>query len=1735
MWAAALCLLWGASPVWTWWVSRPRPAREEAALPPAEREYLHGIARDTWRLFERCVGPDDRHLPPDNLQTVPSDVVAHRTSPTNIGLYLLSTACARAFGWIGTQDMLARMEATLTTLHTLQALPLRPFSELVRHAERRGAAAHVRVHRGQRHPLRRLPGRGTGLRGAGACAARQQLQPSAPLQALPARKLAPLLAHVPELFSAESTSALARVLAWGDPLAEAQRNPGEFGLLLAAAGDELAALLPEAHAPAQAALPGWRDELAWHLTDHLSTLGSVLRDANADMAPAETIRRLQALAYAFEHLAWSAEFGFLFHRKRHLFHIGFRVAELQLDASFYDLLASEARLTSLLAIAKGDVAVRHWAALGRPFYAVGALAGLRSWSGSMFEYLMPTLVLDEPHGSVLRDACHAAIHEQIAFAREQHVPWGISESAYAASDHTLAYQYAPQGVPRLALRRTPQNELVIAPYATALAAQLAPRRSAANLHALQTLAARARYGYIEALDFSPARLSGGESFAPVSTFMAHHQGMSLVALANVLLDGPAQRWGMGNAHVEAVASLLHERAPREVSMLYEPLPMPPVALQKRGPRMLREVIPGAAALEPTHVLSNGRYSVSLRANGAGWSRRGATGITRSRDDALRDALGKASFYLRWGQKTHPVSITQHPAPDAQAHYKSTFHADRVSFEATWPELQAQTVVWVSPEDDIEFRQVELRNLSERVIEVELMSAFEVTSLADPRADESHPAFSNLFIRAQWLAAQQALLFERKPRLATEQGLQAAHFLAETDPQVLSLRVQTDRQRWWGRNQAVNRPLASFDDLPDEAAESVTLDTGLDPVCALSVRLRIAPNAKARLTFATTASDSEATLRAVIDKYRQAIHIERASLMSATLTGIRLRTLAVSAENFAAIQMLTTALVQSLTRPQTGPARPEGAAHEVCDRRLLWRFGISGDRPIVLVSAGVTQSLGLLRSLAQALRMWAWGGIACDLVVVNSEPASYLMALHREVAALRERTLAESGAQGGPPSAGFYLLRSDELAPAELSTLQCLARIRLRADGRPLVHHVQEWVTLHEQAFEERHATSTVAVPVGRGNAPPPVVSGDFSAASGEFRFDAGAEGRPMRPWINVLFQPRLRRTGFRSGRWLHLGRQQPAQPTHRVVERPRRRPALRMVSPARPQDAGDLERQCIGVGRRAAELPRLAWPGLQRGAAIGADDLEVTATWCVDAHSAVKQVRIHLVNRGHRNLQLRVIGIAEWVMGESRANRGSVRTSLFSQRLPEHTSSPSLMSTQLDRSAGFGDGTAFLALATAGDENADWTCDRRECFDARGRLLIPDHFGQQQGLGLDPCAALGSRFTLPPGEAVERVFLLGYGDSPAAARASSPRAPPPCRLCNAWKTHASAGTSCSTPPSSRHPTRSLTSWSTAGCSTRHWPAACSQGRLLPSRRGHRFFAINCKTRWRWPGPHPRCCASRSSLPPHASSPRAMCSIGGTHPPAPARANAFLRRPAAAAARLHALPARHRRHHAARRAGAVSRRRGDSRRRSKTRVLRPPWGSTTPRCMNTQHAPSTAACAWAAHGLPLFGTGDWNDGMNRVGHEGRGEESVWLGWFLYQLVNDFAPLARERGDEPRALRWETAARGWRAALNNAAWDGQWFKRAFFDNGEALGSHSNRRGQHRSHRAGLERARKVDPWRCNASPPTSVEEQLVDHEAGLDQAARPTAGAGRAERRLHPGLPARRARERRPVLARWLCGR
>ncbi|MBT3067487.1 GH36-type glycosyl hydrolase domain-containing protein [Rhodoferax sp. U11-2br] len=1622
-----LCILWGAAPLWTWWVSRVSPLLKEEQLPLADQAYLHGVARDTWRLFERCVGPDDHHLPPDNLQVLPHDMVAHRTSPTNIGMYLLSTACARQFGWIGTQELLSRLDATLATLQGME--------------------------RYQGHFMNWYD--------------TQTALPMLPM-------------YVSTVDSGNLCGHLLAVAQACLEFAEAPDDATASQVALQAARARIKPLLKQRQQLSTSA----RDELKWLLADHRATRRSAQLDALAPDTE-HTRQRLLAMAHNLKTLAWQADFRFLYSSKRHLLHIGYRVAEHQLDTSFYDLLASESRLTSLLGVARGDLPVRHWAHLGRTFFARGADAGLRSWTGSMFEYLMPSLVLKEPRGSVLLAACHTALREQMAFAKTLGLPWGVSESAYAASDYTLAYQYAPQGVPRLALRRTPPDELVVAPYATALATMLAPHLARKNFATLEQLGARGRYGFIEALDYTVARRVGNEPFVPVATFMAHHQGMTIVALVNVLLQGAAQRWGMANAHLQAVSSLLHERIPREISGLYAP----PANLRRQAQRrlsqgLLREVLPGSSAVEPTQLLSNGRYSVLLRANGAGSSSFEQIGINRSRDDALRDDRG-SFFYLRRGPKTPLYSLTQHPAPDPAAHYSSAFHADRMCFDSDWDDLQAHMTVWVSPEDDIEFRQVELHNLGDAPLDIELLSAFEV-ALSDARADEAHPAFSNLFVSAQWVASHQALLLERKPRLATEQGLRLAHFLTDSSTPLRQVRLSTSRHSWQGRNRASSQPLAQLALAPGGATEqAIVLDTGLDPVCALSARLFIAPGAKARLTFATAVSNNPDTLRAVIDKYRQSSNVQRASLMSATLTGIRLRSLRISAENFSTLQTLTSLLVLSQRRPHARAVRPLSAATEVCDRRLLWRFDVSGDRPIILVLVSVVPGLGLIRSLVQLLSLWLWGNVACDLVVINAEPASYLMTLDHELAALRDRFTADASAKPGPVSTRLHLLRADDLSHAELNTLHSLARWVVRADGRPLTHHMQDWMALQEAALTHRQHTATTALKLS-----PPVgaepSSGVFAPDSGEFSFAVSAQLRPPKPWINVLANPDFGAHLSEAGGgytwalnsrlnqltgWSNDALSDP--PSEWFLLQNSHTRELWSVSPGAGVNPGLSYRVSHGQGFTRIEH--------QQG------ELKVTATWCVDALSSIKQVQISLHNHGNKTLQLRLIGLVEWLMGANRSDRSTVRSSLL-----RHQGHTALLATQRECAAGFGQGTAFLSLGHSAAASEDWTCDRSEFFDARGRLVVPDFMGQGCGDGLDPCAALSTHISLQAGQSTQCSFLLGFAPSAeqigplldlALATSANERL---LQARSGWDSLLGATTVKTPDPLLDALVNRWLLYQAVSC--RLWAKsgfyqaggatgfrdqlqdamalAWAAPKMLRSQivlHASRQFVQGDVQHW-WHAP------TGVGVRTHFSDDRLWLVLACCHY-LQATGDTSLLDELMPFLEGMAIPA-----------GAED------------AYYQPTVSGQTASVYEHAARAIDRSLTLGSHGLPLMGSGDWNDGMNRVGIEGRGE-SVWLGWFVCRLIGDFAPLAQARGDTQRAARWLVVAQTIQTALTSTAWDGAWFKRAFFDDGQPLGSHTNTQGRIDLIAQAWSVLSRAAPAALAQQAMGAVETHLVDLDAGL----------------------------------------
>lgn len=1549
--AWSLVGLWIVAPGLSWLAHRTWSLRP--ALGTDDRAFLLGVARDTWDFFEHSVTAHHHHLPPDNLQTHPVETVAHRTSPTNIGLYLLSVACARAFGWIGTLEMIDRLQATLRTLQRLER------------------------HRGHF------------------------------LNWYDTETLQPLLPRYVSTVDSGNMSAhlLAVAQACLERADDTAIDPADEAI------DPASGTAQPTASPA-----GWRD-------------------------------RLRDLAGECQRLAWAPGFGFLYHPQRRLLHIGHRVDDGALDPSLYDLLASEARTTSLLAIARGDVPLRHWAALGRPWFAAGRRAVLLSWSGSMFEYLMPLLVSEPPRSSALQEAAASAVREQRSFARGLGLAWGISECAHAGRDASLAYQYAPQGVPHLALRRTPGNECVVAPYASVLAAQIDAAAACRNLRALAALGARGRFGFIEALDHTPARQVHGSAFTLVSTFMTHHQGMSLAALANVLLDGTVQRWGAAEPRLQAMAALLHEQAPREMQSA-GPAPPAPMPRGQHGAAHSRTITPGAQALEPTHLLSNGRYTVALRPNGAGWSRWGATGISRWRDDALRDEHG-SFLYLRSRATDVPVSLTSHPAPDPAARYACTFHTDRVGFSAQWPGLHADITVWVSPEDDVELRKVVLTNLGDQALEVELISALEIT-LADPAADEAHPAFSNLFVRADWLPAQQALRFERTPRRDAEYGVLAAHFVASAQGELLQLRCQSDRRHWRGRLHPASHPLAHLVPTP---ADACALDTGLDPVAALGLKLRLLAGGHACVVFATAIGEEPGTLAALVDKYREPGYVERSSVMSATLATIASPPRRPHADYLPAMQALTTALVHTLA-PVSGRLRDAAAI----DRRALWPLGLSGERPMVLVDGATCHGMGLLRLLALMLREWARAGVGCDLVVISLEAHSYDMPLQRELVRLREQHLQAPGQPGGAQGTGLHTWRADELSPLQHATLRALARVSFLADGQPLLHQVRDWRQAHEpmpHAGWRNEDAAPVPLAVRALARSPGTPGGGFDADGRAYRIELDSGARTPRPWINVLANPAFGALVSDSGggnTWARNSRlhQLTVWTNDPVADPPSE---WFWLHDRQSHEAWSLAPSAWG--HQLAHYQVTHTQGLTT-IAHQADGLQVAVHWCVDVQAAIKQVRISVTNQGSRKRHLRLIAMVEWLLGERRADRATLHTHAA------HGDGPGapllgLFCTQqrVDNESEHAQGgaTAFLAevphvqhSGAPHGEGPDWTCDRSAFFDLAGHIALPHRLGQAQG-GIDACAAHARLLTLRPGATLQQTYLIGHAEHLDAALAllrEASAVDPLAReeaVRERWDTLLAA-TEVHTPDPLfdalvnrwlLYQTVSSRLWAKAGfyqaggatgfrdqlqdTMALAWAEPAFLRAQIVRCAARQFEAGDVQHWWHEPG--------GAGVRTHFS-------------------DDLLWLPWACAHHLRTT--------------------GDSSVLDElvpflvAPELPPDAEDTydTPR-VSAQQASVYEHAARAidhslrtgVHGLPLMGTGDWNDGMNRVGHGGRGE-SVWLAWFLCAITERWIGLARERGDLARAQRWDEARSGWATALQGPAWDGAWYRRAFFDDGSPLGA-------------------------------------------------------------------------------------
>lgn len=1616
-WPAALpvALCWLSAPALARWLDQRYLTRRDAALDDSQREMLRKVARATWGYFERFVVAEQYYLAPDNFQETPRPLAAPRTSPTNIGLQLLADLAAFDLGYLGARDLLERIERVFGALRRLERFqghfynwydtstlhPLPP--RYVSTVDSGNLAGHLLTLRQGLLALHTFePDEQRMIDGLHDCA----------------RLIADRLP-----VDAPGAPALQGIFA---ALATKPANLATYQTLLTDVEHLARTLAHDTHV----------SELAGALARQAA---SHLRDLATGGAPTPVDdpafhAAIEALAAECALLVEAMDFRFLYDERRRLFSIGFNVSEGRRDNSYYDLLASEARLASFLSIARGQTPQEHWFYIGRKLTPAVAMPTLVAWSGTMFEYLMPLLIMRSYPETLLDASYQGAVERQIAYGKERGVPWGISESAFNTRDAQMNYQYRAFGVPGLGLQTGLANDLVVAPYATMLALGVAPQAAAANLNALAELGACGAYGFYEAIDFTPERLTVGAKSAIVRNYMVHHQGMSLLAIVNALHGNIMQRRFHAEPIVRATELLLQEKVPTD-----RPLPLPAESAVSeiiRTPATLldRHFTTPHTAVPYTYALSNGTLTTIITNAGSGgmriaWPESGAPlAVTRWRPDITRDASGNF-LYIRDVRSGVTWSPGFQPVRALGDDYRVTYGAGRVEFRHHYAGIDTRLEIAVSPEDHVEVRRLTLVNQTAQARELDITSYAEIV-LAPEAADTAHPVFANLFVETAYVPETETLLATRRPRSTHDTQLWAAQVMAVRGRSVDSAQFETNRATFIGRGRSVAHPQAL--DRPLNGSAGAVLD----PMFSQRRRVRIVPGGQATIIIATAIAAQREDVVRIAANYRDTAIAARAFDMARTQAQVELTYLGIEADQAHYFQRLASlALIPD-------PARrtpPEILERNTGSQPGLWAYGVSGDYPIVLGRIAAGDDLSLARSLIQAHEYWRLKGLLIDLVLLVEDGSGYRQEQHDQVTALirGSRSSVWLGQRGG-----VFVLRAAVMPEADQILFETVSRMTLSSRRGDLAQH------LRRRAPDHALPPPVITPPPPIDEPLPPIDLiehtdfGGFSADGREFVIELNPGVTTPAPWVNVIANPRAGFIVSESGggyTWAENSRENRLTPWFNDPVSDPPGEALYLCDTSSGAIWSPTPQPC-GAGHFRIHHGQGYTTFVNRHAGI---DTEVTLT--VAPADPVKIIRLRLHNTAASQRNLNATFYVEWTLGVTREQNGMfIVTTLNSEQ-----------TAMLARNAynrDFAERIAFLACSAA---DATYNGDRTQFIGRNGDPALPIALTQppateaRLGAGLDPCGVVTATIGLEAGETREIFFLLGQGANETETNALISRYRDPAAAATAMRQTAEQWRALLDTVRVRTPDAALNAllngwllYQTLAC--RIWGraafyqsggaygfrdqlqdvmallhAAPHLAREHILRATERQFVEGDVQHW-WHPPLGRGIRTAFSddylwlvftICQYLETTADRALLDEVRP--------YLRgRPLAEdEAEYYDLPAS---------AGE--------------------YGSVYEHCAR---ALDYGLARMGAHGLPLMGAGDWNDGMNLVGHGGRGE-SVWVAWFLIVTLNRFAPIAEQRGDIQRAARYRAEARRLSEAVDRHAWDGEWYLRAFFDDGAPLGS-------------------------------------------------------------------------------------
>jgi cyclic beta-1,2-glucan synthetase len=1737
--------VWGIAPFIAYFISIDNNYEKEK-LEAEDLLELGKIARKTWRYFEEFANPKNNYLVPDNFQEDPPKGIAYRTSPTNIGLGLLASLSGRDMGYTGILETIDAISKTVTTIEKMEKwnghlynwydtrtlVPLNPLyvstvdsgnfvcylttlvqglkdyysSPLVDATFVKGIKDTLRngLEDGEELPLEftyfdfiekedkinlMLWNKALGELIEGTVFAnikkkqwKAKLARMAMMFKNELKEIAPwvyMTETIPEeMFKdvlAEKTNLLLDILktnVYLEDLATFSKNILEHIDKLI---EDTKKIKGES----------FKEGLAW-----LNELREAVIKSNEFSL--KFIDQYNQLIERINGLSMNTRFTFLYNERRQLFSIGYNIEEKRLTNSYYDLLASESRQTSYIAIARGEVPPKHWFILGRSLTVVDHYKGLISWSGTMFEYLMPLLIMRSYRNTLLDETYSFVIKSQKKYGKQRGMPWGTSESSFNSLDINLNYQYKAIGVPWLGLKRGLIEDAVTAPYATFMALMVSPYDAFKNIKYLKAEGLDGPYGYYEAADYTPERLSFQSERVIIKSYMAHHQGMSLLALNNYLNKNNMQKRFSNDPFVKAARLLLQEKVPLNVVFTKENKEkiMPFKGMVYRDKGSYRRFTTPDNNLPKAHILSNGNYSVMTTDKGTGYSRSKTVAISRWREDPIIDSYGMF-FYIKNIDKNQNWSAAYAPLNVLPENYEVVFTSDKAAFKRTDGEIETSTEIVVASGDNAEIRRVRLKNNGKIPCILEVTSYFEVV-LASQNSDLAHPAFSNLFVRTEFNPEYKALLANRRPRGQTDKEMWIAEIPVIDGEIVGDIQFETDRMQFIGRGHTVNNPTIVERDKP----LSNTVGPVLDPIFSLRVRVKIEPGKAAKISFVTTMADNKESIMELIEKYSNIETCDASFWLALTRSQVETKYLNIKAPEMELYQEMISNILfispQRLRYEQLIKENRKGQSS-------LWPYGISGDRPIILVTLNRTEEVEILYEVLKAHEYWRLKDLKVDLVILSQEENSYTNPLFSLITDIvySSQTHDVLNLRGD-----VFILNTFNMLSEDINLFCAVARMIFNGSDGTMEEQLK---TLPQKELPAllgvAPETSKDVLNLQNAWDEPKELLPPLGHIIGEEKdllyFNGlggfGSDGREYviklekgqmtpAPWVNVIANPEFGFMVSESGggfSWCENSREN-------------------KLSPWSNDPVSDNQGEMFYLRDESAEIWSITPLPIREEEAytikhgFGYTEFEHVShgisqalVQFVPVQGTVKISIISLCNESQNDRNLSITYYLSPVLGVNTGDTDMHITSL---------SNKGTLIVENPYNTEFADRVCFMDTSI---EERCVTGDRKEFF-GLGKADSPECLKRKNlsgavGVGYDPCAAMQVNISIKANETKELVFILGMaGDLEKAhefvdkfknvetAKESLKE------VKKFWQEKLQVVQVTTPDPDMNIMLNGWLLYQVISC--RLW--ARSAFYQAGGAFGFRDQLQDCLSiAAMWPQ------IAKNQIIKHAQHQFVEGDVlHWWHEPVGKGTRTrisddFLWLPYVTAEYIKIT--------------------GDSdilkseipfleddilKDYEDERYCHPRISKETASLFDHCIRSLENALKFGERGLPLIGGGDWNDGMNTVGNCGKGE-SVWLGWFLCTTLQKFIPICRQMGDNERANKYFEISGKVVDAIEKNGWDGNWYKRAFFDNGVSLGSANNSECKIDS----LAQTWAVISGEGDATRATkamgSLEDYLIMHEEGL----------------------------------------